>query len=70
MTQVSLSRQIQAVERAHRIVGGAPAPARHSERELVLADLLAAVRSLQWLQSNEQTIRDAVARASERRTGE
>ncbi|MGL4812396.1 MAG: hypothetical protein ACRCXM_11520 [Beijerinckiaceae bacterium] len=62
MKRISLTRQITAVEAARKTIGGGH-PLRRAERDLVVADLVAAWNTLRWLQENEKAIRDAAARS-------
>jgi hypothetical protein len=59
---LSLLQQIDAVERARRIVGGsARAPARVAERDYDVLALEAAMRTLRWVRLHEAEIRSAVS---------
>jgi len=68
---LSLAAQIDAVDRARRIIDGAARPPQRAvERDFEALALEAALRTLQWVRRHEAEIRSAVApkRSNEART--
>jgi len=57
MSAPSLSRQIDAIKAAQRMLGPGSPSMRLSERTLVATDLAAAERTLEWLAANEDEIK-------------
>ena len=60
MQKRSLSRQLQSLQTAIRIIRGGATP-RPNERVMIAEDLECALGTLQWLQANEARIKALMA---------